>query len=111
MFFFFVGGVEQQVGQVLKTGISRCISCNSKADLVKYDNVLKVFFVPVWKWPGKKPLLHCNTCNLFFPESFSIPPATTSFPQPGEIDVLRCQSCARVVEAGYRFCPFCGVSL
>ncbi|XP_021743713.1 uncharacterized protein LOC110709776 [Chenopodium quinoa] len=110
MFFFFVGGVEQQVGQVLKSGISKCINCGSKADLVQYDNVLKVFFVPVWKWPGKKPLLHCNTCNLFFPESLSLPSTTTSFPPP-TIDVSRCQSCDRVVEAHYRFCPFCGVSL
>ncbi|XP_021759733.1 uncharacterized protein LOC110724619 [Chenopodium quinoa] len=110
MFFFFVGGVEQQAGQVLKSGISKCINCGSKADLVQYDNVLKVFFVPVWKWPGKKPLLHCNTCKLFYPESFSLPPTTTSSPPP-DIDVLRCQSCDRVVEAHYRFCPFCGVSL
>ncbi|KMT11640.1 hypothetical protein BVRB_5g109540 [Beta vulgaris subsp. vulgaris] len=108
MFFLFVGGVDQKVGQVLKTGVSRCINCNSKADLVKYDNVLKLFFVPVWKWPGKKPLLHCNTCNLFFPESLS---KTTSSSLPSDNDVLRCHSCARLVDADYRFCPFCGVSL
>ncbi|CAO2821153.1 unnamed protein product [Amaranthus hypochondriacus] len=108
MFFFFVGGVQQQVNQVLKTGVGRCINCGNNTDLVKYDSVLKVFFVPIWKWPGKNPMLHCNSCNLFFPESFSLPPKTTS----SDIDDLRyCQSCARVVEADYRFCPFCGVSL
>lgn len=66
MFFFFVGGVEQKSGQVLKTGVSQYLNCGSKADLVKYDKVLKVFFVRDCKWSGKKPRLHCNTCNMFF---------------------------------------------
>ncbi|KAL2892969.1 hypothetical protein RDABS01_008878 [Bienertia sinuspersici] len=110
MFFFFVGGIEQQIGQVLKSGVSKCINCGSKADLVTSENVLKVFFVPVWKWPAKKPLLHCNNCNLFFPESLSLPPSTTSSSSP-DFDVLRCHGCSRVVEPEYRFCPFCGVSL
>ncbi|KAL2892972.1 Ecto-NOX disulfide-thiol exchanger 1 [Bienertia sinuspersici] len=76
-----------------------------KADLVTSENVLKVFFVPVWKWPAKKPLLHCNNCNLFFPESLSLPPSTTSSSSP-DFDVLRCHGCSRVVEPEYRFCPF-----
>ncbi|OVA11261.1 hypothetical protein BVC80_1583g12 [Macleaya cordata] len=51
MFFFFLGGLQQQVRQVLKTGAGQCIMCGSKADLVDYEKVLKVFFVPVWRWP------------------------------------------------------------
>ncbi|KAI4320555.1 hypothetical protein MLD38_034024 [Melastoma candidum] len=105
MFFFFVGGVEQQVRQVLKYGAGRCISCSSPADLVDYDKVLKVFFVPAWRWPGKHPLLHCPDCNLFFP-----PPLAdrrlNDLP-----DLLRCSVCNRSFQADYRYCPFCGSSL
>ncbi|KAG4194290.1 hypothetical protein ERO13_A06G045000v2 [Gossypium hirsutum] len=74
MFFFFVGGLEQQARQVLKSGVGRCINCGSRADLVEYEKVLKLFFVPVWRWPGKDPLLHCNNCKLFFPQDLSFPP-------------------------------------
>ncbi|KAJ0085464.1 hypothetical protein Patl1_08367 [Pistacia atlantica] len=96
MFFFFVGGVNQQVSQVLKSGAGRCINCGSRADLVEYEKVLKAFFVPVWKWPGKEPLMHCNNCNLFFP--------------PALYDV-RCRFCDRAVDPEFRFCPFCGSAL
>lgn len=110
MFFFFAGGIEQQVSQVLKKGAGKCINCRSAADLVKYDKVLKLFFVPVWRWPGKDELMHCNNCNnLFFPPSFSLPPDSPSrlvFP-----DVLRCQYCAREVDSEFKFCPFCGSAL
>ncbi|KAJ4950713.1 hypothetical protein NE237_027545 [Protea cynaroides] len=108
MFFFFVGGLEQQVRQVLKTGIDRCINCGSPADLVEYEKVLKIFFVPVWRWPGKHPLMYCRNCNLFFPESFSLPPPSS----PSMLsEVLRCHSCARVVDPDFTFCPYCGSAL
>ncbi|CAN1176152.1 hypothetical protein LINPERHAP2_LOCUS32381 [Linum perenne] len=107
MFFFFAGGVSQQVRQVLKQNAGRCINCGSSTDLVDYDNVLKLFFVPVWRWPGKESLMHCNDCNIFFPKSFSPPP-----PPPSMIgESLRCRFCDRPVEAEFRFCPFCGSDL
>ncbi|KAF9608396.1 hypothetical protein IFM89_028326 [Coptis chinensis] len=107
MFFFFAGGVQQQVRQVLKPGAGRCIVCGSKADLVEYEKVVKLFFVPVWRWPGKEPLMHCNNCSLFFPPSISPPPpSSTTLPH-----LLRCHSCARVVDPEFSFCPFCGSSL
>ncbi|XP_022861458.1 uncharacterized protein LOC111381846 [Olea europaea var. sylvestris] len=112
MFFFFVGGLEQQARQVLKSGAGRCIACGSPADLVDYEKVLKLFFVPVWRWPGKQPLLHCSNCKLFFPESFSPPPpSSTEIPVEVKRDALRCQFCAREVDPGFRFCPFCGSAL
>lgn len=110
MFFFFVGGVEQQVRQVLKYGAGRCIACGSNADLVDYDKVLKLFFVPVWRWPGKDPLMYCNHCNLFFPQYYSPPPPPPS--SSAEVSVApRCGYCNRIVESDFRFCPFCGSAL
>uniref|UniRef100_A0A2C9U278 Zinc-ribbon 15 domain-containing protein n=1 Tax=Manihot esculenta TaxID=3983 RepID=A0A2C9U278_MANES len=109
MFFFFVGGVEQQVRQVLKSGVGRCINCGFMADLVEYDKVLKLFFVPVWKWPAKDPAVYCNNCSLMFPRSFSLPPPNTG--PPAIPESLRCRFCDRVAEPEFRFCPFCGSSL
>ncbi|XP_022141520.1 uncharacterized protein LOC111011876 [Momordica charantia] len=113
MFFFFAGGLEQQVRQLLKSGAGRCIICNSPADLVDYEKVLKLFFFPVWRWPGKEPLMHCNNCKLFFPQSCSPPPMSDQLPPtPAALSKdLRCRSCNRLVEPHFSFCPFCGSSL
>ncbi|KAG4976267.1 hypothetical protein AAZX31_13G062300 [Glycine max] len=47
MFFFFVGGLPQELRQVLKSGVGKCTCCaNNRVDLVNYDKVLKLFFVP-----------------------------------------------------------------
>ncbi|KAK4718708.1 hypothetical protein AABB24_031190 [Solanum stoloniferum] len=109
MFFFFVGGLEQQARQVLKSGAGRCIACGSRADLVDYEKVLKLFFVPVWRWPGKEPVMYCNDCKLFFPQSLTPPPPPSSTAEVP--DVLRCQFCRREVDGDFRFCPFCGNAL
>ncbi|KAJ7006621.1 hypothetical protein NC653_005852 [Populus alba x Populus x berolinensis] len=110
---FLTGGVEQQVRQVLKSGAGRCIRCASKADLVEYEKVLKLFFIPVWKWPGKEPAMYCHNCNLIFPESFSRPPPKSDYSLPRSVvtESLRCHFCDRVVESEFKFCPFCGSSL
>ncbi|KAA8546412.1 hypothetical protein F0562_002849 [Nyssa sinensis] len=100
MFFFFVGGLEQQVRQVLQTGAGRCISCRSRADLVDYEKVLKLFFIPVWRWPGKEPLMHCNNCGLVFPPPFSLRPSSDDSSEPPTVpDILRCQFCSRESDA------------
>ncbi|KZV33030.1 hypothetical protein F511_03296 [Dorcoceras hygrometricum] len=100
MFFFLVGGLEQQATRMLKSGAGKCVACGSRADLVEYEKVLKLFFVPVWRWPGKHPLMRCDNCNLFYP-----PP-----PSP-PIDVMRCKTCASDVDPSFRYCPFCGSAL
>lgn len=116
MFFFFVGGLEQQAGRVLKSNAGRCIRCGSLADLVESEKVLKLFFVPVWRWPAKDPAFHCRDCSFLFPQSIPVNGgdddddgvrSLPSVPRPA----LTCPSCDRVVERQFRFCPFCGVAL
>ncbi|KAE8718636.1 hypothetical protein F3Y22_tig00110007pilonHSYRG00076 [Hibiscus syriacus] len=110
MFFFFVGGLEQQARQVLKSGVGRCINCGSRADLVEYEKVLKLFFVTVWRWSGTDPLMHCNNCKLFFPQDLSLPIDSTTA-SSAVTQTLRCRSCDRLVEPEFRFCPFCGSAI
>ncbi|XP_058091294.1 uncharacterized protein LOC131237501 [Magnolia sinica] len=114
MFFFFVGGVEPRVSQIIKSGIQRCIRCGSPADLVEYEKVLKLFFVPVYRWPAKEPVIYCNRCSLILPQPpFSLPRDGESSETSSAMvsDVLRCHSCARVVDPEFRFCPYCGSEL
>ncbi|XP_071696776.1 uncharacterized protein [Rutidosis leptorrhynchoides] len=106
MFFFFVGGVTQEVRQVLKQEASRCINCRSPADLVDTNKVLKLFFVPVYRWPSKDQFMHCNNCGLFYPPSLS-----TSSHEFHVSNNRQCQFCNRAVDSDFRFCPFCGSAL
>ncbi|XAR62804.1 hypothetical protein NMG60_11017685 [Bertholletia excelsa] len=92
MLFFFVRGLGQQGRQVLEAGAGR---------------MLKFFFIPAWRWPGKDPLLHCNNCNLFFPQKFSLPKPPIS----AVLDILRCHFCSREVDPRFRFCPFCASAM
>ncbi|KAH7283074.1 hypothetical protein KP509_35G059700 [Ceratopteris richardii] len=90
MFFFFVGGVRQ------------------RANIVTYDNVLEILFIPVWRWLGKGNALHCENCGFLIPhghflpstkdKSSSLPPTPRSF----------CWSCSRNLEPSFKFCPDCG---
>ncbi|KMZ61102.1 hypothetical protein ZOSMA_54G00310 [Zostera marina] len=99
MFFFFVGGLEERAARTIKTDFTRCIRCGSSStDLVETEKVLKLFFIPVWNWPGNNTAVRCRDCSfLFHPPPFSPPP------------FLRCNSCNRMVDGpDYIFCPFCG---
>ncbi|KAM7256303.1 hypothetical protein ACFE04_012044 [Oxalis oulophora] len=110
MFFFFAGGVSQQVRQILKAKAGRCINCGSAADLVEYDKVLKLFFIPVYKWPGKQPMMNCNNCNLFYPPQFSLPPPPPPEPTTKDdvVSTSRCRFCHSLVDADFNYCPYCG---
>jgi len=74
MFFFFVGGVEQGAGRLLKEAAGRCLRCGGTADLVETEKALKLFFVPVWRWPGKDPAYLCRECGLLTPGSLGEEP-------------------------------------
>ncbi|KAL0922795.1 hypothetical protein M5K25_006813 [Dendrobium thyrsiflorum] len=113
------GGLDQQAGRVLKEAAGRCIRCGGIADLVDCEKVLKLFFVPVWRWPGKQPAFYCRNCSFLFPQSLPINGNTSdneifggdhsSFPSLS--GNLRCHSCSRPVDPQFRFCPYCGFAL
>ncbi|KAL6848792.1 hypothetical protein ACP4OV_021375 [Aristida adscensionis] len=112
MFFFFVGGVEQGAGRVLKEAAGRCLRCGGAADLVETERVLKLFFVPVWRWPGKDPAYLCRECRLLAPGSLGgAGEPWGQQPPPMMPRDARCGACSRVVDPQFRFCPFCGAAL
>ncbi|KAM3404303.1 hypothetical protein ACQJBY_007413 [Aegilops geniculata] len=108
MFFFFVGGVEQGAGRVLKEAAGRCVRCGGAADLVETKKVLKLFFVPAWRWPGKDPAYLCRDCGLLAPGSLGGGEPGPLLPRAG---AGQCGACSRAVDPQFRFCPFCGSAL
>ncbi|KAJ4747735.1 zinc-ribbon domain protein [Rhynchospora pubera] len=110
MFFFFVGGVQPAVGRVLKEAAGRCLRCGGDADLVETQKVLKLFFVPVWRWQSKDSMYYCRDCSFLFPHSLPNGGGqerdASYFPRDS-----KCRACARGVDPKFRFCPYCGSSL
>lgn len=112
MFFFFVGGVEQGAGRVLKEAAGRCLRCGGAADLVETEKVLKLFFVPVKRWPGKDPAYLCRECGLLGPGSLGGGGGEAGTGPPLLPRDARCGACNRAVaDPQFRFCPFCGSAL
>ena len=106
MFFFFVGGVEQGAGRLLKEAAGRCLRCGGTADRVETEKALMLFFVPVWRWPGKDPAYLCRECGLLVPGSLGAEPGPSLLQREA-----RCGACSRAVDPQFRFCPFCGSAL
>ncbi|KAG0556994.1 hypothetical protein KC19_11G093900 [Ceratodon purpureus] len=112
VFFFFVGGLTQEVRTVLKNETEICPVCKSPASLVEYDNVLRMFFVPVWKWSGDNPAVKCTSCPFLTPShKFN----NLRRNRPGLVEQgakSQCWSCLSPLDsANFKFCPYCGASL
>lgn len=118
MFFFFFGGVTQEVQTVLKSESNICPLCKSPASVVEYDNVLRLFFVPVWKWSGDNPAVKCTSCPFLMPlDNFSNIRSNRTGPvEEGDwtptAGKLQCWSCLSPLSSvNFKFCPYCGASL
>ncbi|KAJ3676131.1 hypothetical protein LUZ60_003543 [Juncus effusus] len=114
MFFFFIGGLDQVAGKVLKAAAGRCLRCGGSADLVESEKVLKLFFIPVYKWRSEDRMFYCRDCSFLSPDAVPLrgeegeereAGAVSNFPR-GEGG--NCRACARSVDRSFRFCPYCG---
>ncbi|XP_024403582.1 uncharacterized protein [Physcomitrium patens] len=119
VFFFLFGGLTQEVKNVIKSRAATCPICTSPADLVEYDNVLRLFFLPVWKWSGDNPAIKCTSCPFLMPSSklnsIEIRRKLGSV-QPDEwtprAAQRQCWSCLAPIESvNFKFCPQCGAAL
>lgn len=115
VFFFFFGGVTQEVQTVLKSEAAVCPVCASPASLVEYDNVFRLFFIPVWKWSGDNPAVKCTSCPFLVPlrKFNNIRRDRTGPVEQGDwATKLQCWSCLSPLDsANFKFCPYCGASL
>jgi len=64
MFFFFVGGIESRVVNVVQRNLGPCVlvGCNGRVDLCEVASSFYVFFIPVFDY-GHKQLVRCENCG------------------------------------------------
>lgn len=120
----YVGGIKRKETKVLVEGVALCKECGaSKGSFVKYDNVLEVFHMPLWRWPGRNPALVCSYCRHWLCTSHFEPLPTPALenddldlihpPSPRvperEIGSWHCWSCSHLLQSPtFKFCPTCG---
>jgi hypothetical protein len=72
MFFFFVGGLESRVVNVLQKNLGPCVivGCNGRVELAEVASSFYVFFIPVYDY-GHKQVVRCEQCGyLATPEQY-----------------------------------------
>ena len=110
----YVGGLRRSETKMLVPKATTCAKCGKDASFVKYDNVLEIFSLPLWRWPGQNPAIVCNTCkdwvwtSHFEPFPTLINGAHQQAVPEARATPSRCWSCASYLEPIYRFCPECG---
>lgn len=106
--FFFIGGVEPR-STVIDEGPYRCPACDrATARIVRLDQYMSFFFIPVFPIKRGEPILACEYCGY-----------TEDAEQARQRDHLfsgndereRCPSCSTLVEKTYNYCPSCGLRL
>lgn len=102
--FFFIGGIQPKT-RLIDEQPRMCPSCGLyQARMKRVDHYISLFFVPLLKIKEGVPFLQCERCGSISPES-TAPAAAETF------RAARCLDCGKPVEAGFRFCPYCGKSL
>ena len=106
MFFFFVGGMEQGARWVVKEAAGRCLQggvellgccCSVSAEPTKssrpstsralWKKALKLFSVPVSRWPGKDPAYLCREFGLLALGSLGAEPGPSLLPREARVTV------------------------
>ena len=101
--FFFIGGVQPKKIR-LDDQPRMCKSCGLfQAHLYRVDNYISVFFLPIIRIKKGIPFIGCERCGSISSEMGS---DRTESLKTSPINY--CGNCGRSLEAGYKFCPFCG---
>ena len=103
--FFFIGGIQPKTVLVDKQPRS-CPACGHVGVYLKrVDHYVSLFFIPLFPVKRGTPFLMCEKCNTILDEHG----ARMDFEQMrGE---KRCPYCARPIDPGFGFCPYCGKAL
>ena len=100
---FFIGGVQPKKIR-LDDQPRMCESCGLfQAHLYRMDDYISVFFLPIIRIKKGNPFVECEKCGFI-----------TSETEGGHKEVLKsgpinyCENCQRPIDAGFKFCPYCG---
>eukprot|EP00245_Coleochaete_scutata_P012031 TRINITY_DN4577_c0_g1_i1.p1 TRINITY_DN4577_c0_g1~~TRINITY_DN4577_c0_g1_i1.p1 ORF type:complete len:117 (-),score=10.27 TRINITY_DN4577_c0_g1_i1:524-874(-) len=114
MFFAFIASVAPEVGRILGRASAQCPRCSSQMVLAECKTVLRVFFVPVWKWGADEMTVLCEQCGFTMPydklkqlnEEMRLGQQQTWERWPQQ----QCGTCGAPCSPGFRFCPNCGTA-
>jgi hypothetical protein len=100
--FFFIAGIQPKSID-LESHPRMCPSCGLlQARLKRMDQYLSIFFLPVLRVKKGSPFLECRSCGSVSHESGE------AWVGPSKSPDHKCPHCGEIVEARFRFCPFCG---
>jgi transcription elongation factor Elf1 len=98
----FIGGVGPRKKK-LDSHPRICSNCGlSQAYLVRLDDYLSLFFIPILRIRKGRPFVECERCGQFTDENGKVD-------TPGkDIRSISCYRCGEVLDKEFTYCPYCG---
>jgi len=98
----FIGGVGPRRKKI-DSHPRICPNCGlSQAYLVRMDDYLSLFFIPILRIRKGQPFVECERCGHVTDENGKIYAPGT------DISVIRCHRCGETLEKEFAYCPYCG---
>jgi ribosomal protein L37E len=101
----FIGGVGPR-RKKLESHPRICSNCGlSQAYLVRMDDYLSLFFIPILRIRKGQPFVECERCGHVADESGKV------YASGNDLQAIRCHRCGETLEKHFRYCPHCGAEL
>lgn len=101
---FVIAGVQPRT-RTLNDAPQRCPRCGlHQAYTQRVDHYISLFFIPLLRIKQGDPFLYCRRCELPVGMGAHQTPTEDSFSQPSP----KCRQCGNSLEAGFKYCPYCG---
>ena len=101
----FIGGVGPR-RKKLESQARICSNCGlSQAYLVRTDQYLSLFFLPILRIRKGQSFVECERCGHITDETGKVYASSTD-PRP-----FQCHRCGQTLDKGFNYCPHCGAEL
>ena len=98
----FIGGVGPRRTK-LEGQPRLCSHCGlSQAYLVRTDDYLFLFFIPIFRVRKGQSFVECERCGHITDETGMVYAPGT------DVQKTRCNRCGETLEKGFNYCPHCG---
>jgi hypothetical protein len=103
--FVFIAGIGPR-RKKLESQPRTCTNCGqSRAYLVRPDDYLYLFFIPIVPIRKGQPYVECDACGFVADD-------TGKACTPGkDAQLIRCPGCGAILAKDFRYCPYCGARL